>query len=242
MQNLWAFLGACAGLFSGVTKEGIDLFLSLRSVQGWKELYAGTAASASKKVDEGDGTPTHPVAQKPTQSGQAAVKQFFGTRPPETITAQYSPTPYSSFPILGGQPAAPVPAPAAATSGLSPARQSGAVPPMKAPMPFDMPAGTNRADSLPDIFGATSMMGGKPAGQPAPAFEPSPTPAAAPAAVASPDKGLVLNGSPNGYAGSEEVYGSSADEGSSPEVNTRTDSKMKILKKRISSKLRGTKA
>lgn len=91
---------------------------------------------------------------------------------------------------------------------------------MQAPVPFDTPVGTNRADSLPDIFGSTSMMGGKPAGQPArqpaPAFEPSPTPAAAPAAVASPDKGVVLNGSPNGYAGSE-AYASSADEGSSPE-------------------------
>ena len=66
------------------------------------------------------------------------------------------------------------------------------------------------------------MMGGKPAGQPAPAFEASPTPAAAPAVVASPDKGLVLNGSPNGFAGNEELVGSaaggsSADEGSSPE-------------------------
>ena len=62
-------------------------------------------------------------------AGQAAVKQFLGTRPPETKTAQPSPTSYSNFPILGGQPVAPVPAPASATLGLSPVRQSGAVPP-----------------------------------------------------------------------------------------------------------------
>lgn len=97
---------------------------------------------------------------------------------------------------------------------------------VQAPVPFGLLAGTaNRADSLPDIFGSTSLMGGKPAGQSAPGFELTSTPAfsptAAPAAVASPDKSAVLNSSPDSFAGHEEPYipaaGSSADEGSSPE-------------------------
>lgn len=73
MHNLWAFSGACSGLLLGVTKEGIDFFFSLTSVQGWKQVYTGTAANrsklSSKKVD--DGTSAPPTAQKPTQSGDA---------------------------------------------------------------------------------------------------------------------------------------------------------------------------
>lgn len=254
MHNLWAFLGACSGLLFGVTKEGIDFFFSLKSVQGWKEIYTGTAANRSKvlskKVD--DGTPQRRIAQKPIHSEQAEVKQFLGARPPETKTSQHSPRSYSNFPILGGEAPKPVPAPGPVNLGLSPPRQPGSFPPVNAPAPFGLPAETaNRADSLPDIFGSTSLMGGKPGGQPAPGFAltstPAFSPAAAPAADASPDKGVVLNSSPNRYDGHEESYipaasGSSADEGSSPEAKASTGSKMKSLKRRISSKLRGTKA
>lgn len=51
MQLVWGFLGACSGVFIGLTKEGIDLFSSLGSVQGWKQIYTGTAAVKSKKID-----------------------------------------------------------------------------------------------------------------------------------------------------------------------------------------------
>ena len=57
MQFLWAFLGACSGLFIGLTKEGIDLFSTLGSVQGWQQIYTGTAANRSKKIDNGSSAP-----------------------------------------------------------------------------------------------------------------------------------------------------------------------------------------
>ena len=74
MQSLWAFLGACSGLVFGVTKEGIDFFFSLRSVQGWKEIYTGNASSKSKKVDHG--TSTRFPAKKPEPSGDAHQRQL----------------------------------------------------------------------------------------------------------------------------------------------------------------------
>lgn len=61
--------------------------------------------------------------------GQAEVKQFLGTRPSEPKTFQHSPAPYSNFPILGGQPARPAPTSGPLTTGLSPPRQPGSVPP-----------------------------------------------------------------------------------------------------------------
>ena len=67
MQNVWVFLGACSGLVIGLTKEGVDLFLSLKSVQGWKQIYTGTAAIRSKKVDNGSSTPF--TSQGPIQTG-----------------------------------------------------------------------------------------------------------------------------------------------------------------------------
>ena len=69
MQFVWAFLGACSGLFIGLTKEGIDLISTLGSVQGWRQIYTGTAAVRSKKFD--NGASTRPPSQGAIRPGIA---------------------------------------------------------------------------------------------------------------------------------------------------------------------------
>lgn len=91
---------------------------------------------------------------------------------------------------------------------------------VQAPVPFSMPAGTAnqavRADSL-DIFGSTSLTGGKPAAQPVPVLASTP----APAVIASPVKGAAVGNSPNSPAQQKEPYvadgASTPDDGNSPE-------------------------
>ena len=144
VQNLWAVLGAVSGIAIGLTKEGVDLFSSLRSVQGWKQVYTGTASTRSKKVDHGSRAAAysheapksgsvisahHTNSQSPSHRqpapahvvrphvarvsfacvvpGQAEVKQFLGTRPPDLKASQPSTGTYSNAPILGGQNARP---------------------------------------------------------------------------------------------------------------------------------------
>lgn len=94
---------------------------------------------------------------------------------------------------------------------------------MQAPVLATNPTSqTVRADSLPDIFGATSLTGGKPAPRPAPVFASIQDPAAAPAVVASPAKGAAVGGGPNSHAQNQEQYvaadgASTPEDGSSPE-------------------------
>ena len=108
---------------------------------------------------------------------------------------------------------------------------------LQAPLPFALPAGTTSrpvlGDPLPDIFGKTSFMGGRPAAQPAAIPPPVSVPAGpisplspvsspattVPTVVASP-KGAVVNGTspaPSEEAYTEDDGASTADEGGSPE-------------------------
>lgn len=67
MQSFWAVLGACSGVLIGISKEGVDLLSSLRSIQGWKQIYTGTSPTQTKKIDNGNRPSAY--SQAPPKSG-----------------------------------------------------------------------------------------------------------------------------------------------------------------------------
>ena len=78
MQRFSAALGACSGLLIGISKEGVDLLSSLRSAQGWKEIYTGTSPARSKKIDNGNVASA--FSRQPPKSGIALTPSIRITR------------------------------------------------------------------------------------------------------------------------------------------------------------------
>ncbi|DBB00118.1 hypothetical protein WJX77_003784 [Trebouxia sp. C0004] len=259
LQTFWTLVGAFSGLAIGLTREGAHFVASLNSVNGWKQIYTGSSPAKVKKIDNGE----HGSKPSP-RSGQEEIKQFLGTRPPVLKTSA-PPTTYSNTPIFGGQSTPPAASPLASPRVQS-INQPAPVAHSATPMPFAMPVGTTShpvlGDPLPDIFGAsTSFMSIRPV-QPAPAPVVNRPPSAIsspssvkstssqaqsstppPAASTPPASPGLVNGSPTpaeSYTDEDDM--SAADETASPEANLSTGSKIKKLRKRISSKLKGNKA
>ncbi|DBA71068.1 hypothetical protein WJX79_007670 [Trebouxia sp. C0005] len=259
LQTFWTIVGAFSGLTIGLSREGAHFVASLGSVKGWKQIYTGSSSAKIKKIDNGD----H-LSKPLPRSDQEEITQFLGTRPPELKTSAPPPT-YSNAPIIGGQSTLPAASPLASPR---PQPVSQPAPPTQSatPMPFAMPVGTTShpvlGDPLPDIFGAsTSFMSSRPV-QPAPAPVVNRPPSAIsslspvkstssqaqsstppPAAITPPASPRPVNGSPTlaeSYTDEDDL--STADETASSEANLTTGSKIKKLRKRISSKLKGNKA
>lgn len=72
-QTFWVIMGAFSGLAIGLTLEGADFFASLRSVQGWQQIYHGTTSPKIKKIDDGE---RHAKPAPTSGATISAVNQF----------------------------------------------------------------------------------------------------------------------------------------------------------------------